>query len=146
VAGGQAAPFVLSEWEYPGAKSLTKLQAGSSNVQQAGAVKTEAFLPSLYAQSTPDAIDAVWVHYNKLAGTNVRQFKADDVFSDLPSPEAGGAGLGGTLVYTSQTERQLIRRGTLVTHRGEYTVAVFVSRGANEKHTHIELVVQRMPR
>jgi hypothetical protein len=151
VAGGPAAPFVLSEWEYPGAKLLTKLQLGSSNVQQAGVVKPEAFLPSLYAQSTPDAIEAVWVHYNRLAGTNVRQFKADDVFSQMDSdlklsPEAGTAGLGGTLVYTSETERELIRRGTLVTHRGEYTVAVFVSRGANEKQTHIELVVQRMPR
>jgi hypothetical protein len=135
VAGGQA-PFVLSEWEYPGAKSLTKLQPSSSVVQQAGVVKTEAFLSSLYAQSTPDAIEAVWFHYNKLAGTNLK-----------PSLEAAGsASLGGTLVYTSETERQLVRRGTLVTHRGEYTVAVFISRGATEKHTHIELVVQRMPR
>ena len=55
-AVGPALPFVLSDWEYPGAKSLSKLEGGSSVGKDPMAA---VFVPNLYAYSTPDALETV---------------------------------------------------------------------------------------
>src|SRR5208282_6151876 len=60
-----AAPFVLSDWEYPQAKSLSKAKGGSTEVKQSGVPIAGTFAPDLYAYSTPDALEKVWGHYAK---------------------------------------------------------------------------------
>jgi hypothetical protein len=129
---GPAEPFVLSEWEYPEAKSLSKLEGGSS----------------LYAYSTPDALETVWGHYAKLSGIDDKQFKPGtshaktDFAFNLSSVGASGA-TRGVLYYTGDHDRRSVRSANIVTQRPDYTVAVFVSRGQTEDQPHINIVVEK---
>src|SRR5262249_54356038 len=129
-----AAPFVLSDWEYPEAKSHTKLEGESSKV---------------YAYSSPDALEKVWGHYAKLSGAD-KEFKpgASSAKTDFAFSLSAGRGTsttGGVLYYTGDPSRPSVRSATLVARRPGYTVTVFLSRSKDEDQTHISMVVEEKP-
>jgi hypothetical protein len=147
-SSGPAAPFVLSEWEYPGTESHGQLKCGSTE----GTAGT-AFLPELYAYSTPDALEKVWSHYAKLAGIEDQEFKpGNSSVGGSFKASAGGwnrpvniAG-EGTLYYTGSAgdkRRQSVQTATIVLGRPGYTAAVVLTRGRDEARTYIEVVVEK---
>jgi hypothetical protein len=142
-------PFVLSDWEYPGAKSLTKIDGGSSEITRSGVPVAQTFAPSLYAYSTPDALEPVWSHYAKLSGFKgdfkAGQSSATTGFGAALTSKGGTTSGGGVLYFTGDPGRASVRSGTIVTQQPSYTVAVFVSRGKDEDQTHINLVVEKTP-
>ena len=148
-SAGPAAPFVLSDWEYPQAKALSKGEGGFTKVTQSGVPIAGTFAPDLYAYSTPDALEKVWGHYAKLSGIADKEFKpggsssgATFVIGDRP---ASGAASGemSVLYYMGDRDRLSVRSATIVTQRPAYTVAVFLSRGKDEERTHISIVVEK---
>jgi hypothetical protein len=145
-----AQPFVLGDWEYPGAKSLTKMEGGSTETKWSGVPVAQTFVPSLYAYSTPDALEKVWSHYAKLSGVDGQEFKpgesdAKTDFAGKVSSTGGGVSMGGVLAFTGDRGRMPVRTGTMVTQRPGYTVAVFLSRGKDEDQTHLNIVVEKKP-
>ena len=144
-----AAPFVLSDWEYPQAKSLSKAKGGSTEVKQSGVPIAGTFAPDLYAYSTPDALEKVWGHYAKLSGIADKEFKPGEsssgatfVTGDRRS-SGDASGDMSVLYYTGDRDRLSVRSATIVTKRPAYTVAVFLSRGKDEERTHISIVVEK---
>jgi hypothetical protein len=143
-------PFVLGDWEYPGAKTLSKIDGGSTETRRAGVLVAQAFVPSLYAYSTPDALEKVWGHYTKLSGVDSKEFKPGESgsrgdFAGEVSATGGNISMGGVLYFTGDRGRVPVRTGTIMTQRPGYSVAVFVSRGKDEDQTHINIVVEKKP-
>lgn len=145
-----AQPFVIGDWEYPGAKSLAKMVGGSTESKRSDVLVAQAFVPDLYAYSTPDALEKVWSHYAKLSGVDGQEFKpgvssAQADFAGNRSSTGGGDSMGGVLYYNGDPDRVPVRTGTIVTQRPGYTVAVFASRGKDEDQTHLNIVVEKKP-
>jgi hypothetical protein len=134
-------PFDLNPWKYPEARMLMGIAGGKSQESDANGVKHARFLPDLYAFSTTDPLEKVWAHYLKLAGINPEGnlYKSGHLASEM-----GPDRFSNTLAYVDEPGGQPFRSATLVAHRGAYTVTVFASRA--DKRTHVELVVQQMPR
>ena len=148
---GPTNPFVLGDWEYPNAKSLTKIEGGSTDVKRSGITSAMIFVPNLYAYSTPDGLERVWGHYAKLSGIDDTEFKPGVSNSRTGltfnvSARGGNAAMGGVMYYTGDRDRQSIRSATIVTQRPDYTVTVFISRGKDEEQTHINVVVENKSR
>jgi hypothetical protein len=100
-----AEPFVLGEWEYPKAKSLAKLEGGSTELKRAGVPVAVTFAPNLYAYSTPDGLEKVWSHYAKLSGIDMEHFKPGSTYGKSESAAKlsssdGSSTIRGTLYYT----------------------------------------------
>jgi hypothetical protein len=145
---GPTEPFVPSDWEYPNAKSLTKIEGGSTDVKRSGISGAVTFVPNLYAFSTPDELEKVWAHYAKLSGIDDTEFKpgvtnSKTDFSFSVSARGGHSTTGGVMYYTGDRDRKSIRSATIVTQRPDYTVTVFISRGKDEEQTHINIVVEK---
>ena len=146
---GPALPFVLGEWEYPGAKSLSRLEGGSSKATQAGVTRTVACAPGLYAYSTPDAFETVWGHYAKLSGIG-EEFRPGTAsgktdFAATLSSGGGAGAMGGRLYYTGDPSRLSVRSATIVAQRPGYTVTVFITKSKDEDQTHVSMVVEEKP-
>jgi len=112
---------------------------GESRVSDENGVRSERFLPDLYAYSTTDSLEKVWAHYLKLAGINPE----GNLFTS-GTLASGADPFSITQAYVDEPGGRPFRSATLVTHRGGYTLAVFVSRADNG--TQIQLAVQQMPR
>ncbi|HET6327816.1 MAG TPA: hypothetical protein VFG04_24240 [Planctomycetaceae bacterium] len=131
--------FDLNQWKYPQAWMPLGAGGGEERVVDYNGVQHERFWPDLYAFSTTDPLEKVWAHYLKLAGINPE----GNLFTSGTLAMDTAADLL-TTAYVDETGGHPFRSATLVTHRKEYTVALFVSRV--DKGTHIQLAVQQMPR
>jgi hypothetical protein len=149
-SSGPVTPFVLGDWEYPKAKSHTKMEGGSSKITQTGDTRAVAIVPNLYAYSTSDALETVWGHYAKLSGIGDQEFKpgassAKTDFTFSVSSGGGSGAMGGVLYYTGDPKRPSVRSATIVAQRPGYTVTVFITRSNDEDKTHISMVVEEKP-
>jgi hypothetical protein len=133
-------PFVLSDWKYPQAQSLSWGESGSMEIKRFGVPVAESIGPDFYVYETPDALEKVWDHYGHLIGMKNAQFGGSGNDTSGSFNQGSGDYSYQRVLYESDPDR---RAGTIVIQRPGYTAAVFISRGKGEVQTRISVLVQK---